>query len=458
MLRYATRVSRARRPFDVENVTRKVNVSLELPSQRSQVICWERRFKSSNPLHEDSASKGISGSKKQNNQSNHRQRKGDGRRFGQGFGKNKNNQASNAPLRTNNFLQTLRVGPSSRNPAAAAAQESSKLSVPPKIQPFSPGRGAIDSATKPNLQGSSNPSMSSPDLIAFFNKRLEKAKDGIEKAENRFSPRFSSHDNKKPNRTMPKPPLPQPQGRKNSFGGLNAAMAEARVAQRNMDQPTGSQNPASFISVRNALAPNRTAANEQKKDQANQSASIASDDNNPETISPLRQFILEIKKSNKRKEEEGLSTKDALEEPDVPSWRKSARNGFQNRQQMVDPLFLSRHRNQNRWQNQRTQQQHQKERMKDQPAIEAKKLTPPKPREVVLPLHDTTLLDVSKLFGIKVDKLMDTLRSMGEDPKRDDSYTLGKCITRSYDTVCLFRSEHTICAANTSLTCLFVWT
>jgi hypothetical protein len=148
-----------------------------------------------------------------------------------------------------------------------------------------------------------------------------------------------------------------------------------------------------------------------------------------ESISPLRQFILDLKKNNKRKEKEGASAKDTTEETQVPSWRKSARNGaFQNRQHAVDPLFSSQRR---RGQSVMQDEQLQQGSYAELPVF-ASKATPPKlekPKEVVLPLNDTTILELSKLFGVKVDKLLGTLREMGEDPKRDESYTVGKSRT-----------------------------
>ena len=299
----------------------------------------------------------------------------------------------------------LRTGPTTRGAA----------------QPKNPIQHTSKSATQSNLQGSPKKAGVKSNLVDFFQNRLAEALSATEESPpkintNRLSNFRDPIRSPRPlQRGTPSPRAQRPIRKPQPFnqGGLMAAKSEAKTAQMGVAKSRtnpmlslgGSINEHLNTSLSNVNIP--TSEENKKK---------------TETISPISQFIMEIKKKNEQQKKEGM-VKESKDELVLPSWRKSAQ--LAREQQSLDPLFSSSHRSFSEPVEPEPdpyqlhfagrEEEPQKQRHEE-----------PKPKICVLPSHEVTVKELSPLLGVKVSKIMKTLEGLGEIPINDDAYTIGK--------------------------------
>jgi hypothetical protein len=334
-----------------------------------------------------------------------------------------------------NFAKQLRVQPNNLRGEEHSASQPGKL---PSIlqnksgiqqQPKAPAQTFLRpiSATQSNLSG---PAAATPSLVEFFQKKLEDANRDVYKNDQKERPNLrnsltrsnypSIREDGPPKQIAPLRPPPSAE---RTFG-LDAAVAQARIAQSGIDLATP-QDPKGGVSPKeDALA---KTTDVRSRDLHRNSGNINS---SIEPISPIRQFIRELqeKKSSQRQPKD-KQEKHNLEEKEVPTWRTTSRNiaeSRRERQQMIDPLFSSRSQHIGK----QPQHQHQNDDILDRQPEEGRPQpsTPKivKVKEIILPLHDVTLAELSALFRVKAQKLKETIQELGENPRDDDAYTVGE--------------------------------
>lgn len=408
------------------------------PLHRSGTLRFGRRLKSSNSNREQSEI------------SRFERTRGPSRPAGNDFARSGTRSPSDrkgqnsglaSSFQKDTFFQRLKVGPKSENNVSGLPQRSETLNKSQTRNPHGPQSDRKQpfprpfSAAQSNLQGSSNSNTDHSNLIEFFQKRLEDAnKNVVKNKDSKDAPSLRSSIRSRlkdvpPQTQSQKPiaPLRRPGPGNPQLGGLRSARAEARMAEETARDSSGNWRKSSLFSVSDVVVEDKTVGNSEP-------SGISGESTEPDTISPIRQFIKDLKERNNG----GTLSSNSTAKSAVPSWRKSARSNFaQTRQDSIEPLFSTRKRYQNQYQWEQQQYQHQRQnqqqQQQQQPHISdapgAERTSPPKvskPREITLPMEDATVVELSKLFGIKVDIILETLRGLGEDPNRKDSYAIGK--------------------------------
>ena len=341
--------------------------------------------------------------------------------------------------RAPDFLQKLKVQPSIAHSPAHATKapnlttrnrrqyDSSKLEDLIRQGPASRGvahprhstQHTSKSATQSNLQGSLKKAGVTPNLVDFFQKRLAEASRATEESVPKVSTSRLSNSRdpiRSPRSLQRGPPIPRAQKpirKPHPFNqdGLMAAKSEAKTAlmgvSKSRTNPSTSLGGSINEHFNTSLSSVNIPTSEENKKKT-------------ESISPISQFIREIKKKNEQQKKEG-AVKEPKEEPALPSWRKSAQ--LAQEKLSLDPLFLASHRNFSEPVEPKPDpyQLHFAKREEETPK---NKHVETKPKIIVLPSHEVTVKQLSPLLGVKVSKVMKTLEELGEIPLNDDAYTI----------------------------------
>ena len=298
-----------------------------------------------------------------------------------------------------------------KGPGATGAAQPRQSSLPSK------------SATQSNLTGSPKKSGAS-NLVDFFQKRLAEASRATEEV----SPKTNTNKTSSFRDTIRSPRSPQfgdPSRSRLSLirkphpvnlGGLKAAKAEARTAQVGVTDTDRKVTPTAPLggSINEHLNNSLSGVNIASKEEESEKKQ--------ESISPIRQFIMEIKKKTPQQKPNERLAKESSNSSNPPSWRKSVQRFHENKS--VDPLFSS---------SQYTQEEPEEPMMDPYQlhlAGQEEKTKVPrivKAQTIVLPSHEVTIKELSAIFGLKVGKIMKMLEALGETPVNDDAYTIGKC-------------------------------
>jgi len=349
-----------------------------------------------------------------------------------GNSNNSNARGSKPPKRDKRFgsfdssklKSLLRNGPTACQNNVASNHPNSNRPFP--MPPKSTTQSNLQSTTEGTEGGSSSAgggkAVVSPNLVEFFQKRLQEAR--------RESDTTVKANTSQGSSTSRPPPFRGPRQPLKLMGGLSAAMAEVQRAAPSTSisyKPPGKQ-PAVNDTLDRAskTSPNYLAEKTQE---------------NAETTSPLRQFILEMQKKNQQAANDEAAAVAARENSwqhvtDIPTWRKTARSENQRfSPDMVDPLFV---------QQQNRRHAHQEEQLRKESDGDLRylnsllsdfhvenerkvtKTSTAKAKEITLPWNDITVRELSSLLGEKVDKVMKCLEALGEPRIDNDAPGIGK--------------------------------